>query len=253
MLQGRRLPTLQYNNHQTPDCPTILSTCVPMVRAPLLDHIRQGPSIHITLWEVLSQGTGHHLEPLDSIPPPNGWAIRAKESMGGAIPLASGKQSRRVEYSASACHPCSQQLPERHHQNVPESAAYRPGTTSNSEPGRRGEQPPSGTKGTTIKGMANTGHSGTQPSSQQSCANRVPMEERSGGMVRGKKLIAAVWIDQTSPKETWTLLNQRSCLPCGVSATPPPSMDHTPHLPCFPSYPICTDKRTWRELLKAPT
>src|SRR6266851_9381656 len=105
----------------------------------------------------------------------------------------------------------------------------------------------------TTKGAANTSHASAQLSSQRSCANRVSMEERSGGMAGGKKLIAAIWIDQASPKETRPLPNQRGCLPCGVSAAPPSAVDNTPCFPRLPPYPLCADKRTQRELFKTPT
>ncbi len=252
MLQRRRLPTISVNDHQTSDCPIVLLTRIPLVQAPLLDHIQQGPSFHIALQEVPSQGTRRHLEPINGIPPPNGWAIRMKESVGGTVPLVGGKQLRRVEHSTSTCHPCSQQFPKRHHQNVPKSTAHRDRTTSHPEPGGRDEQPLSRTKGATIKGMANTGHPSAQPSGQQSRANGVPMEEGPRGMARCKELIAAIWIGQIGPK-TQPLSNQKGCLPCGISAMPPASMDHTPHLPCLTSNPLCANKRTRRKLLEAPT
>ena len=163
--------------------------------------------IYITLQEIPGQRTRHHLELVDGIPPPNRRAIRMKKPMGGAIPPASGKQSGRMEHGTPTRHPRSQQLPKRHYQDVPQSAAHWPRTTSDPKPSRRGKQPPSGRKGAPTKGTAYTGHTSAQLSGQQSHANGVSMEEGLEGMVGREKLIAAVWVNQISPKKTQPLSN----------------------------------------------
>ncbi len=79
------------------------------------------------------------------------------------------------------------------------------------------------------------------------------MEKGLRSVAGRKEPIAAIRISQISPKETQTFPNRKSCLPCGISAAPPTPVDHTPCFPHLASDPLCADKRTWGELLKAPT
>src|SRR6266853_1184815 len=50
--------------------------------------------IHVPLRKGAGKRTRHCLEPLHSVSPPNGWAYRAEEPMGRAIPALGHDQSR---------------------------------------------------------------------------------------------------------------------------------------------------------------
>src|SRR5216683_4268422 len=130
-----------------------------------------------------------------------------EESMGGTVPLASSKQSGRVEHHTPPYHTHSQQLQKHHHQNLSKPAAYWQGTTSNTKPSGRNQQPSSRTKSVPIKETANTSHPSTQLSSQPSETNKIQIKERPRSMAGCKEPIPAIQNNQTSPKKTQTLQN----------------------------------------------
>ena len=86
MLTRSYLLALQHNNYQTPDCTIVLQTHIPLVWATHKGNIQQGPPFHESLWMCPSQRTGHYMEYVNSIPPPNGWINRAQEPMARTIP-----------------------------------------------------------------------------------------------------------------------------------------------------------------------
>src|SRR6266851_2421763 len=65
MLSCCHFPPMSVNGHRPPDCSDVLSTCVPLVRVTLPDHIRPGPALHVTLREIPGQRTRRHLEPVN--------------------------------------------------------------------------------------------------------------------------------------------------------------------------------------------
>jgi hypothetical protein len=97
VFPGRDLPALSLHYHRTPDCSTILSTRLPLVWAPLSDHIRPGPSFHFAFWKGSGEGARDHMKHVNGIPPPDGWSHGAKEPRTGAASVTGGDQSGRLE------------------------------------------------------------------------------------------------------------------------------------------------------------
>ncbi len=104
VLSWRHLLAVSINSHGPPDRPDVLSTRVPVVRPPFPGHIRPRPPFHITLREIPGKRTRRHMESVNGLSPPDGWAIRMEEPVGGTIPPVGGNQPRRVELGAPPCH-----------------------------------------------------------------------------------------------------------------------------------------------------
>jgi len=101
LFTGHHLPPLQHHHHRTPNCTIILQIRLPLVRPPQQDDIRQRPSIHKPFWTCLGQRTGHYMEYVNGIPPPNRRTNRAQEPMVRTVPPISGWKQQRVKQHAS--------------------------------------------------------------------------------------------------------------------------------------------------------
>jgi hypothetical protein len=71
VLMSSCLPAMPQNDNRTPNCPTLLPTCVPLVQITLKNHHRLRPSIYVTFQLCPSQGARHCLELLHSLSPPD--------------------------------------------------------------------------------------------------------------------------------------------------------------------------------------
>src|SRR6266851_1752944 len=67
MQLRRNIPPMSDHDHRTPNRPTILSTCLPLVQTPQMAHIRPRPEVHVPLRESLGQRIGNLVEPLNGI------------------------------------------------------------------------------------------------------------------------------------------------------------------------------------------
>jgi len=56
-----------------------------MVWAPLKSHFQQRPPLHITFRMHVGQQDWGQAKPVNGIPPPNQWTLRAEEPMGRTV------------------------------------------------------------------------------------------------------------------------------------------------------------------------
>jgi len=92
MLTRGYLPTLQDNDHRTPNRPIVLRTCIPLVRTTHKGNIRQRPSFHESLRTRSGQRTRHYVEYVNGILTANRRADRAQEPVARTIPPIGSRQ-----------------------------------------------------------------------------------------------------------------------------------------------------------------
>ena len=93
--QSSPIPTLHNKHHRRRNCQTLSRQRVSMVRNPLKDHIRQGPSIYITLLDFVMSTPRDQPKHIHGLSPTNRRSLGTKEPMGGTIPTIRNQRFSR--------------------------------------------------------------------------------------------------------------------------------------------------------------
>jgi hypothetical protein len=110
---------LRHNCHWGRYRPIIPQIRVQMVRNSHQDNNQPRPTIHLPFWMSPHSEAGDQAKPIFCIPPPNGWDIQKKESMGGTIPTSSNLHGpQRLDPMARPDIASTQQLQKRNHRTI---------------------------------------------------------------------------------------------------------------------------------------
>jgi hypothetical protein len=186
---------------------------------------RQRPPIHVTLRKSIVWKTPRQAEHLHGFPPPNGWTLRAKESMGGAIPTPSRERpTRRLEVLAPDRNGRSQQPYQLHHSSSPGACPI--GISPNPRPYHAPDHEERTSRRKSSPGVqkSRTGPSGVEQGGRND--PRDPVQSWRHRLARSEKSSPPLSDAQTSPQTSWPFHNHERGVSCRLSAPTTPGLDH---------------------------